>query len=679
MKGEIQTITYQGGDFTIARLTNNTTVLGECPGGLKLGGQYTFEGDWVENAKYGRQFKFTSAQLDWDLDDLGMRKYLMTLPGIGVVTAEKLMQQHGQDALNHLPKHAKQAHETDKANNAAVLICSKLGIGPALTTRLIQHYGDKAADVASKEPYRMINEVRGVAWETADRIGKRAGINDNDQQRVRAGIMYALECAANEGHTKVSQEKLFQDLDRIGVVDRGVISGAMHQLRLDDRIVDQTDVSLQEYWDWEKSISMDIVEHKNNNPSYPHLIHNTGKATEQQLQAIKFVCQEPGVAILTGLPGTGKTTTINWLLNCLPNSDIALCAPTGKAAKRMEHASGTEAKTVHRLLEYDPKKDDWGYSLERPLPCDLVICDEASMLDVELAYRLFEAIDPGKTKLLLVGDVAQLPSVGPGNVLRDMIDGGVATFALTEIHRQAQDSGIVVNAHRINAGEFVNICSDDFLFIEMDDPEQILEEIVRQASQASDPQVLSPKKNGLLGTKNLNDVLRQELNSDNALPREHWSPFWRKDRVIHTKNNYHKMVFNGSVGTVADVWEIHEERMVGVKYEDSGIVRAVRYAVRDSGGRFVNEHDELALAYAITVHKSQGSEFGTVIIPVHKSHWYMLQRNLLYTAVTRASEKCIVIGQTSAVKQAIKNNTPIYRNTWLKGFLGEETHKNKGG
>jgi len=454
MTGEVSIITFQKDDYTIAKLTNNTAVLGEYPGGLQLGASYIFEGDWVENAKYGRQFKFTSASLSWDLDALGILKYLMTLPGVGKATATQIVSKHSADTIKaiegNLPlglsrkrtKKICEAHAINKQTSKAVIALTKLGLGPALVTKVLQEYGDKATEIATEEPYRMINEIDGVGWEIADRVGRRGNIELNSDQRIRAAILYILECAAQEGHTRIAKKFLAHRIGRIDITDLEGVETQLTILSSYQAIKQDVDwIGINKYFQYEAGIAHAVTMHKLRNRTFfaygPD--GDWSNATSEQKFAVLSACTGQGVTILTGGPGTGKTTTIDWIVQSLPYSEIMLCAPTGKAANRM----GGDAKTIHRLLGYSPKNQGWEFNGDNPLKCDLVICDEASMLDAEIAFRLVDAINPFKTKLVLVGDIDQLPSVGAGNVLRDLIASGVQTYRLTHIHRQSLESGIV--------------------------------------------------------------------------------------------------------------------------------------------------------------------------------------------------------------------------------------------
>jgi exodeoxyribonuclease V alpha subunit len=562
------------------------------------------------------------------------------------------------------------------------------GAGPALAAKIYKHYGDHSVAVVRENPYRLALDVFGVGFLTADRIARAIGIAADSPSRAQAGILHTLEECSGEGHLYYPRTALIQRSQKLLEIDREIIAAAIESLAREDRLIieekaeDQTDppVYLPAFFTAETGIAL-LLYQLQTTPRDARRIDG-GKAVAWAQERMSIVLAEKQrealgtalaskVMVITGGPGTGKTTIIRALLLILRRAGMRFlqAAPTGRAAKRMQEAGGEEAKTIHRLLEYSPREGDFKRNPGNPLQCQWLILDEASMIDALLMYHLLKALPP-ESSLVLVGDADQLPSVGPGCVLNDIIrSGSVPVMELNEIFRQAEASRIVVNAHRINIGlmpeKQPEQGDEDFFFIRREDPEQVVRLILKICLEripirfGMDPveevQVLSPMHRGPAGVTNLNRVLQETLNPHALELVQGERRFRQGDKVMQIRNNYDKEVFNGDIGRVEAIDT--GARTVVVRYDD----RRVRYEG--------TELDEITLAYAVSVHKSQGSEFPAVIVPVLTQHYLLLQRNLLYTAVTRGKRLVILIGTRKALAIALKNTDTHERYTGLRARL----------
>lgn len=725
LTGTVERITFRNDEnfYTVAKVINeaNTndlvTVVGRFAA-INVGETLHMQGKWVMHPDYGRQFEVESYRVEVPATLKGIEKYLSSgfIKGIGPVTARKLTSHFGKQVLEIIEKEPQrllevegigeqraksiaQSLEDHKQIQDIMVFLQGYGVSPGYATRIFKHYGYNTVRIIEENPYRLADEVFGIGFKTADKLALASGIPKDSVKRLTAGLKYALEEIAAEGHTYIPQDQLLERAAKMLDVDPGKLAAPLTHLVqkkevfIDERTTGAAAVYLAPYYYAEVGVSRllsslaqwqmvvgSAQDYQQEVEEYQQT-HNIALAPEQR-QAILQAMQN-GVTVITGGPGTGKTTIVRALLYLLAKrrQQVVLAAPTGRAAKRLSEATGQEAKTIHRLLEYgyvEEKGMQFGRDENNPLTADVIIIDEASMVDLLLMYSLLKAIPPG-AKLVLVGDADQLPSVGPGNVLRDIIESGVIPVArLKHIYRQAQESMIVVNAHRINSGKFpvTNKEGKDFFFINEEDPERILQIILSLCKSrlpkyknwhpVNDIQVLSPMRRTLIGVDNLNQELQQALNppmKDKGFVRYGSTTFRQGDKVMQIRNNYKKQVFNGDVGRIIAV--DRENSVVQVLYSDDTERRTVDYDF--------TELDELVLAYAVSVHKSQGSEYPVVVMPVSTQHYLLLQRNLIYTAVTRAKELVVLVGTKKALAIAVRNNKVEERYTLLAQRLAGTT------
>jgi exodeoxyribonuclease V alpha subunit len=534
----------------------------------------------------------------------------------------------------------------------------------------------------------LAHDIFGIGFLTADRIAQKLGFDEKSPLRAEAGIMFKLHELADEGHVYYPQEELVSQVKEMLQVDESILEIAMQSLLAENKIViedlkdDNAEIQgvfLSGYHFAEIQIAKRLVEirdsPKNTKEIYPDAALRYAQKklsislANKQIEAVKSAVTNK-LLVITGAPGTGKTTITRAILEiyALATDKILLAAPTGRAAKRMTEATGREAKTIHRLLEFDPAKGGFKRNEDYQLNCDLIILDEASMIDTLLTHHLLKAI-PKSATLIIVGDINQLPSVGAGNVLKDVINSkAFAVVELNEIFRQAQKSEIIMNAHRIIGGQYPKIDNGeetDFYFINEDDQEKVLEKIILMVKERipkkfghdplNDIQVLTPMNRGVVGTTKFNEVLQDALNPNGFELIRGGRRYRVGDKIMQIKNNYDKNVFNGDIGVIADIDS--ENQTVTVNIDDNDIT----YDYSDL--------DELVLAYAVSIHKSQGSEYPAVVIPLTMAHYVMLQRNLLYTAITRGKKLVIVIGSKKAMLIAVNSNKISRRHTWLQRRL----------
>jgi len=566
------------------------------------------------------------------------------------------------------------------------------GVSSGYATKIFKQYGDRSIEVVKQNPYRLATDIFGIGFITADNIAEKLGFDKNSELRAEAGILYVLNQFSDDGHVYYPHEPLVEKCQEILQVDREVITHALSVIDLENRIVmedlkglerfggNHKAVYLAKFHVSETSIATRLKTLTHSQKSIRNI--KTKKAVEwiqkqlsmtlaeKQIEAVKCAANNK-VMVITGGPGTGKTTIINAILKIFSklNINIMLAAPTGRAAKRMSEATGHEAKTIHRMLEYSIQKGGFRKNDEHPLGCDLLIVDEASMIDTILMHHLLKAIPP-KATFIMVGDVNQLPSVGAGNVLKDII-GSCATSVveLNVIFRQAKESSIIVNAHKINNGEIPYLKPsrqlDDFYFIEQDDPEEVLKIILELAKEripkkfgfdpVDDIQVLSPMHKGTVGAENLNAELQKALNPSGQGVMRGNRNYLVNDKVMQIKNNYDKEVFNGDIGRITKIDPENQELLISFDG------RHVPYGYTDL--------DEIVLAYAVSIHKSQGSEYPAVIIPVLTQHYILLQRNLIYTGVTRGKKLVVIVGTKKALAIAVRNDKTRKRYTYLRSRL----------
>ncbi|MEA2693480.1 MAG: exodeoxyribonuclease alpha subunit [Acidobacteriota bacterium] len=682
---------------------------------VRPGENLRLSGEWITDPKYGRQFKVEAYQTITPKTLDGIERYLGSglIRGIGKVMASRLVARFGMETLEvieHQPERLaevggigpKRRGDIQKAwieqreTKEVMVFLQSHGIATGHAIKIYKRYGSEAMAVLRQDPYRLATDIHGIGFQSADRIAAALGTARTAPERLAAGVRHLLGEAADRGHVFLPRPKLVEEGQRLLEVEPGLLGNAVDALAAAGEVVVDTLADAPE--EAREAVYLKALHAAETGvakslrallarPDLPFDIdperavawfekRETLSLAPAQREAIRRGLTSK-VLVITGGPGTGKTTLVRGILAILEKKGrtVFLAAPTGRAAKRLAEATGGTAATLHRLLEFDPRSRAFERDRDRPLGCDLLIVDEASMLDTVLAYHLLKAV-PNGGRLIFVGDVDQLPSVGPGRFLGDLIRSGtIDVVRLKEIFRQAGESAIVVNAHRINRGVLplfpgegeLKVAARDFFFIERQRPEDVLEtvtELVAQRIPAGfglDPveeiQVLSPMNRGTLGTQSLNAVLRERLNPPPLTGGASGPHGFRVgDKVMQVRNNYDLEVWNGDVGRVVGIDE--DEGTVAVEIDG----RAVSY---DSGAL-----DELVLAYACTIHKSQGSEYPCVVVPLHGQHQIMLQRNLLYTALTRARRLAIFVGERSALAAAVRNHRTSGRFTLLSERLG---------
>lgn len=669
---------------------------------VPVGSVLLCEGDWKVDKRFGSQFVCQSWEEVMPATAYGIEKYLGSglVKGIGPKFAQLIVKQFGLDTIEVIEtdiqrlyevpgigkkrvEKIRESWEKQKDIKNVMLFLQGYGVSTAYAAKIYRQYGKESIDKVKENPYRLADDIWGIGFKTADGIANKMGYEKNDIRRCQSGIIYTLNQLANEGHVYAEEEQLVKAaLDLLEAEEEPIRAALTNMIQTEEVKMEEEAIYLPPFYFAEVGTAnrlLALVEGQEKElfirpMDLQALSKETGvEYDEVQLQAIEEAIRSK-VMVLTGGPGTGKTTTTQGVIAALKHMGmrILLAAPTGRAAKRMSEATGMEAKTIHRLLEFNPK-DGYKRNDENPLEGDALIVDECSMIDIVLMNCLMKAV-PCSMRVVFVGDIDQLPSVGAGNVLRDLIDSKkIPVIRLTRIFRQAQTSRIVMSAHAINQGRFPDISNGketDFFFIQQEDAEKAAEDIVNlvknrlpkaYSQKTSQIQVLTPMQRGVVGAANLNMALQNALNpSPTALNRGGYS-FRQGDRVMQLRNNYDKEVFNGDLGYIESVDT--EERTLMVNFED----RLVEYEA--------SELDELTLAYATTIHKSQGSEYPIVVMPVLMTHYVMLQRNLIYTGITRAKKICVLIGSKKALSFAIRNMSVLKRNSRLKERLNPELAK----
>lgn len=688
---------------------NSVTVKGYVPT-INAGEQVLVKGVWNMHQKFGKQFDAQSCEKQTPTSILGLKKYLGSglIKGIGPVYGDKLVAAFGEKVLEVIDQYPERlmsvpgigakrvekiitAWKDQKEISNIMVFLQNKGISSTYAVKIYKHYKEQAIAIIEENPYRLAQDIWGIGFKTADQIAQKSGVAPDCKRRIVAAILHVIQTTAGDGNLYIQLEELKKEMADLLELDLEDIQPttkcALHDLYNADKIKlltyqDVHYITLPSFYFSEKSIAHKLDKMMTSAPHHTFDTTHIQKTLQEdvatqtvvlneQQQLGVLACLHNKVTIITGGPGTGKTTLIKKLLMQLDAQRVkyALAAPTGRAAKRITEGTGRPASTLHRLLDFDVSTMAFRYNESHPLAVDFLIVDEASMIDVFLASALIKALPPS-AHLVLIGDIDQLPSVGAGNFLRDMIASGkITTISLKHIFRQAQNSLIVINAHRINNGEFPESehenARKDFIFIKEDNPENIpmhLEAIYSKALRhygihKDDTIVLTPMHRGVAGTQKLNHDLQQMLNANNGGPVVAYAgaQYQIGDRVMQLRNNYDKHVFNGDIGVIEDINS--EDKIVTVRFFEN----LVEYETSDL--------NELVHAYAISIHKSQGSEFSAVIIPVFMQHFMMLQRNLLYTAVTRAKKLCIIIGQSRAIAMGIKNNNSGERITFLQQFL----------
>lgn len=713
LQGMVSDIVFKNEEngYTIASLANENdeiTIVG-CMPTLSVGESIEVEGKWVNHKIYGSQFEVQSFMPVTPSSLEGIYVYLSSgmIHGIGEKMAKRIVDKFGVDTLDIIQNtperltevegigmkkvnQIQESYEENRELRNIIIQLSPYGITPNYCLRIYKKYKEKSLEVINKNPYRLAEEVRGIGFRIADDIASKIGIDKYSPDRIMQGILFTLNQSLGSGHTYLPKRVLIeQSVKILGVdptfVENGIIDLAYNQKVHLENKNGEILVYLMMYYICENGVCKEIVKLSQHETKDLHInIDEEIKIVEKedeislannQILAVKEAINN-GVTIITGGPGTGKTTTINTIIKIFENNDqkVVLCAPTGRAAKRMSETSNKEAKTIHRLLEmgFSTDSDELKFfkDEEDPIEADVIILDEASMVDIILMYNLLKAIKLG-TRLLLVGDSDQLPSVGAGNVLKDIIDSGVIkTVRLDEIFRQARESMIVVNAHKINNGEplFLNVKNKDFFFLRKNTNEEILNEIIGLVSERlpkfynfdklKDIQVLTSMRKGDLGVTNLNIELQKYLNPPNKYKQEEEfskRTFRVGDKVMQIRNNYTKKwetedksdngegIYNGDIGYI---FHIDKDKKTIFVIFDKVKIASYKY----------DELDELDHSFCTTIHKSQGSEFPVVVIPIVWAPPMLLSRNLLYTAVTRAKKLVVLVGDVKYLEQMIKNN-----------------------
>jgi exodeoxyribonuclease V alpha subunit len=706
LEGLVERVTFHNSDsgFCVLRLKVRgerelITLIGHTP--TVAPGEYaSASGTWVTDREHGRQFKAVFVRISPPTTLTGIERYLGSgmVKGIGPVYAGRLVKAFGAavfDTIEQTPARLREVEgigeirakkitsgwADQKVIREIMVFLHGNGVSTSRAVRIYKTYGQDAVAVVTDNPYRLAQDIRGIGFLSADTIAQKVGIARDSPLRARAGVSYALAEAAGEGHCGLPRSELVSLAVKLLDIEQQVIEEAIDQELAEQIVIADTvdcipSVFLASLYNAERSIVSQIMRLRSGTPPWSSV--DTDKAipwveqklaielADSQKQAIRLALSSKAL-VITGGPGVGKTTLVNSILTILRAKQVRalLCAPTGRAAKRLSESTGLEAKTIHRLLEINPVNGEFKRNEDFPLECDVLVADECSMVDVPLANQLLKAVAT-TTAVIFVGDVDQLPSVGPGQVLADLIDSGaVPVVRLTEVFRQAASSRIVRSAHQINQGVFPSLPekgeASDFYFVPTDEPEAIARTVVDlvkarlprkfQVDPVRDIQVLCPMNRSLTGARGLNQLLQEALNppGENSIEKFGYR-FSVADKVMQVQNNYDKDVYNGDIGFVTHI--DHDEQELTASFDE----HVVTYAF--------GELDELVLCYATTIHKSQGSEYPVVVIPVSTQHYMMLKRNLIYTGITRGKRLVVLVGQKRALAMAVKGKQAERR--WSK-------------
>ena len=710
----IERITYHNDEngYSVVKVSANgysdvVAAVGIMPE-VHVGSIFNLYGSWKIHPKFGQQFSFERCEETLPATVNGIMKYLGSglIKGVGSVYAKRIVDTFGEDTLNVLDNEPDRLSEVPGLGAKRVAMIKKSWIeqqevknimlflqshdvSTSLAAKIFKHYGNDSIAVITENPYRLADDIWGIGFKTADSIAKKLGYGHERFERLRSGIFYTLNKLSELGHCFSYRDELIKAAGELLEVDEDLIAAPLDKMiKNNDLIQDDTAIYLPVFYYSEVGTAnrlLNLIDSGITMYMGTDMINSQTVAgsksiryDDSQIQAIKAALENK-VFVLTGGPGTGKTTTTMGIIETYQErgAKILLAAPTGRAAKRMSEVTRMEAKTIHRLLEMKPS-EGFQRNENNKLTGDVLIVDECSMIDIILMNSLMKAV-PDNMSVIFVGDVDQLPSVGAGKVLSDMLASGVIPYVrLDKIFRQAQRSRIITNAHKINHGEmpYLTDKNSDFLFMAEEEDELALERSQKAADKIvklcteimpqwkinpDDIQVLTPMRRGAVGSAELNLRLQAALNPENVALKRAGFEYRVKDRVMQIRNNYDKAVFNGDIGIVTSISP--EDNTLTVNFDG----RRINYDVTDL--------DELVLAYATTIHKSQGSEFPYVIMPVMMSHYVMLQRNLLYTGVTRAKKGLIIVGEKKAVYIAVKNNKIVERNTKLAERLRNKTYE----
>ncbi|MDR1651460.1 MAG: ATP-dependent RecD-like DNA helicase [Synergistaceae bacterium] len=720
IRGRLERVTYYNEEngYSVYKLRSSEdgdVVAAVGAGGRHMPGEeLELYGNWTVHPKFGIQFQFAACRTARPSSVEGIRKYLSSglVKGIGPRMAARMTDMFGEDTLNVIDENPdillkvrgvsrrlldsiKQSWDSQREILDVMYFLQEYGVSPAFAAKIFKEYGRDAMRVVKENPYRLADEIFGIGFLTADRLASRMGVKHDSEMRLDAGVKYVLDDLTNRGGSvyaprgelsaKAAELLKVREDQADAAAARAIAAGGLAQ---DIVSVDGDDVRavyLPSYYFFETRAASKLARLMRPSPGSDEASGYSGldadaaavwardvmgiELSESQMSALGMALSSK-VLIITGGPGTGKTTLIRAVIGIMAGRGLCvrLAAPTGRAAKRMTEATGHDAMTIHRLLESNGS--DFARGEDSPLKCDLLIVDEVSMIDIHIMYRLLDALAP-ESHLILVGDANQLPSVGPGSVLKDLISSGKIPVAeLNVIFRQARDSGIIVNAHRVNAGMMPETeggrALRDFYFVEQEDAGKCVEMILTLVREriperfgldpVKDVQVLTPMRKGALGSENLNAVLRKELNPGRGDALSAAGRIYQPgDKVMQIHNDYDREVYNGDIGFVskADVLA----KLIGVMFDE----REEMYELSDL--------DSLVHAYAVSIHKSQGSEYPAVIIPVHMQHYVLLQRNLIYTGITRAKELAVLIGSRRALAMAVRSDRTSRRHTYLSSRL----------
>ncbi|HKK83084.1 MAG TPA: ATP-dependent RecD-like DNA helicase, partial [Atribacterota bacterium] len=686
IKGTIKRLVYHNEEngFVIARVDlqepekKETTVVGKMAA-ISIGETYQFKGKWNLDSRYGWQFNFDDYQIILPTTLEGVRRYLGSglIKGVGPATANRIVEQFGEKTLEVIEDYPEKLNQVEgiaqkrielikkswqeqKEIKRVMLFLQSYKITTGYAVKIFKQYGSKAIEKLKENPYCLVDDIFGIGFKIADRIAQNLGIENDSPSRIRAGIKYCLNENAGQGHCFVYDDAIIKmTAELLGIAEEQVVRECTFLDNNKEIIIQDNQVWLPQYFYAEKEVSQKIADLIR----FPQQLTQINidlkieqleekykiKFATEQKKAIKEVLLHR-VLILTGGPGTGKTTTTIGLIELFEDLGlkIVLAAPTGRAAKKLAEATRRTAKTIHRLLAYNPRERGFTKDEKNPIRADAIILDEVSMIDILLMNHLLKAVTEN-TFLILIGDIDQLPSVGPGNLLKDMIDSEVIpVIRLTHIFRQREKSLIVVNAHLVNQGKYPILKGKqerDFYFLKEEDPEKAAEKIIHLCTSRlprsyhinplRDIQILTPMYKGAVGADQLNQLMRNALNPDGKSLKYGHQQYKINDKVMQIRNNYDKEVFNGDIGNIKEI--NLEEQVIKVLFYS----RIIEYDF--------SELNELVLAYAITVHKSQGSEYPVVVIPMLTQHFLLLQRNLLYTAITRARKMVIIVGTNKAL------------------------------
>jgi exodeoxyribonuclease V alpha subunit len=707
IEGTVERIIYSNEEnhYTVAQLLPEgkgrqepITMVGNLAS-LNIGESVHAQGRWTTHKQFGRQFAVEKFDSVLPRTVVGIRKYLASglVKGIGEAFADRIVEKFGEKTLEVIDqfsgklrevdgigperaKRIKEAWTAQKSVRDIMIFLQGHGIGSAHAAKIFKQYGENAIAVVRENPYQLANDIAGIGFRTADGIAAKFGIAKDSIHRLKAGVLHTLERATDDGHVCFPRELLMKSAAELLEAEIAPIENAIDLLAAAGEVVIEEDaVYVTRLYRSERggaNFILDLCAAELKLPdidlvkAIDWVQQQTGvQLAEAQQRAIKAALTSK-LTVITGGPGVGKTTIINSIVKILQakKCTVLLAAPTGRAAKRISEATGAPAQTIHRLLKFEPHEGGFTHNERRPLKGDMIIIDEASMLDIPLAYHLLKAI-PSNASVVFVGDVDQLPSVGPGNFLRDLIDSEVVPVVrLTEIFRQAKDSFIITNAHRVNDGVLPVLDApqeSDFFFIAEEDPDKVvatiktlcLERVPKKFGfdAMRDVQVLTPMHKGVCGSENLNRELQATLNPTGPVIQRFGRTYRVGDRVMQIRNNYDKDVFNGDLGRIKRL-DLVDQQVV-IEFDE----REIAYEFEDV--------DELVPAYAISVHKSQGNEYPCVIVPLLTQHYVLLQRNLLYTAITRGKNLVVLVGSKKALAIAVRNNKTAARFSRLRERL----------